>query len=148
MRTLWISLLAASMLLTLVPTAPAKITSVRVPYEGAAPFGHSTLEADCDPQLLQSMGVVCLALPRGTSTLTFSVNDASRLAIGGSYYVYDQDGAFHTAGVHCGETTTGAPNGGTVIVRLDAIAGPLSCQSMGKSPGVATRGYISFLVRN
>lgn len=147
MRTLWISLLAVSVLVAFAPAGVAKVTNVKMPYDGPAVTSHTTLAQDCSGQVPQTIGVVCLAIPKGATRMTFSVDDKTDFAIGGTYYVYDALGSFYSLGHHCGETTVDVPGGGTAIVRLDVIDGPLYCVDIGETPGEGTKGFVAFTLR-
>ena len=147
LKLLWTSLLAVSILIAASPFAPARPTDIKVAYEGATPFGAGAFEDECASALVPSLGVVCLALPKGTKTMAFVVDDASDLAVGGSYYLYDAAGEPIAAGGHCGSASTSAIGAGYAVVRLELINGPLVCAAEGLTFGEATRGFVTFALR-
>lgn len=148
MKLLWTSLLAVSILIAASPFAPARPVDIKVAYEGATPLGAGAFEDECRGSRLPSLGVVCIAIPKGTSTVTFVVDDASRLAVGGSFYLYNAAGEPIAAGGHCGSASTATTGAAYAVVRLELINGPLVCAGEGvTSFGEATRGFVRFALR-
>lgn len=148
MKLLWTSLLAVSLLIAAAPEGlAAKPTILRLHYSGATPFGAAALEDECDGSVPVAIGVVCLVVPKGIVDASFLINDASSLTVGGTYYVYDAAGVATAAGAHCGSGSSPVVAGGTVVVRLELINGPLYCLSKGVTGGEATRGFVEFSLK-
>lgn len=145
MRVL-LGLLIALMLITMVPTGPAS-TASRVAYRGPAPLGFTSPAQECDPALPNSLGVVCVSLPLKAREVTFSVDDRSQLAVGGTYYLYDAAGNYAGQGSHCNGATIAVPSGGLAILRLELVNGPLTCLAQGISTaGEATKGFVTYTI--
>ncbi|HET6404261.1 MAG TPA: hypothetical protein VFH78_06400 [Candidatus Thermoplasmatota archaeon] len=145
MKLLWTSLLAVSLLIAASPFAPARPGGIHVYYQGSTPLGAGALEQECQGAV--ALGVVCLAVPAGAKRMGFLVDDASDLAVGGTYYVYDASGEITALGGHCGAGVADVPAGGTFVVRLESVNGPLNCAAEGKLAGQATRGWVAFTLR-
>lgn len=148
LKLLWTSLLAVSILVAASPFAPARPTDIRVAYTGGTPFGPGAFDDECaSSSLLKTPGVVCVALPKGASTMTFVVDDKSDLPVGGTYYLYDAAGEPIAAATHCGTGSTSLEGAAFAVVRLELINGPLVCAAEGLGFGEATRGFVSFALR-
>lgn len=141
MRLHTISFVAMLLCLAILPLAPAKAVTVRLPYEGAAILGYNGPQ-DCDADGLAGLGTVCIDLPRAADSLTLTVEDASRLAIGGTWYLADDAGVFQGAGTFCRGADVALPADASVaIIRLEAVNGPLNC--VGSLSAPATKGVVS-----
>ncbi|HUR67650.1 MAG TPA: hypothetical protein VM370_00260 [Candidatus Thermoplasmatota archaeon] len=142
-----ISLFATALcVLAALPVAPAASVTVRVPYQGPALLAYQGL-ADCSDPVM-SVGIVCYALPNGAKALDVRVDDASSFAIGASYYLHDADGALTGYGDFCEGATLPVESGGTAVIRLEGINGPLSCIDSGTSDTApATKGFVALRVR-
>lgn len=140
-----ISLLAVSIcLVAAMPAVPASGVTIRIQYEGAAPFAFSSAADECTKSLPRSLGVACATVPHGARTLSFGITDASRLDVGGTYYVYD-GATFLGSGVHCNGATTNVQGATIVVVRMEALGGPTACLgSGGMGTGEATKGVVNF----
>lgn len=147
MRLLCTSLLAVTLIIAAVPDAAARPTELRKTYQGATPFGAAALRDECAGETPLRIGVVCLVVPVGARSMSFAVHDASDLAVGGTYYVYDASGELTAADTHCGSGAAPVAAGGTVVVRMELVNGPLVCLAEGLTGGEATRGFVQFSLR-
>ena len=146
MELRWVALLAVSLIcLAAVPTAPAaSASSLRIAYDGAAATTHSSPALECDGTTLQRLGVVCAAVPKNARVMAFLVDDASKLPVGGTYYLYDASGAYAGSGTHCGARDIGVAHAALAVIRLEAANGPIVCAAEGKTTqGLATRGVVA-----
>lgn len=118
--------------LMLAPLAPAASLNVRLPYEGPAPFVYQGPH-ECDAPL--AVGIVCLEMPKGAHSARFLVEDVTGRAVGGSWHVHDENGAELASGGHCGSGEVAVPTtGGLVVVRVEALRGPIECAGAGEGP--------------
>ena len=146
MELRWISLLAVS-LLVVAPTVPARSATVSLlPYEGSAPLTYQGL-AECDAAL--PLGVVCLEFDAGDRRAAFHLDDATGLAVGGTWWVHDAQGAIVLAGEYCGGASVPLdPDVGTLVVRIDTVNGPVGCLADGRGGfGPATKGVVELVVQ-
>lgn len=148
MRLLCTSLLVALLLIAAVPDAfAARPTTLRLSYQGATPLGAGAMRDECAANAPLRIGVVCLVVPTGAREMSFTVDDASSLAVGGTFYTYDALGELTAVGGHCGSGASPVAGGGTVVVRLELVNGPLYCASEGVAGGEATRGFVEFALK-
>lgn len=147
MRLRWNILVLIALCLAFLPAVPAKPVSLEVPYDRAAVLSYQGPQ-DCEDELRRA-GTACIPITRGTHALDLRILDATGLPVGGTYYVHDADGNFLDAGTFCGAATKPMPAVvGTVILRLEAVNGPLACHAEGKqSTGPATTGIMSIRLR-
>lgn len=145
MNVRWIGLVAVMMLcVATLPVAPA--SGMRLSYQGAALTTHQSAEADCAGLLSQRLGIVCVDIPSGAHAMAFQVEDASKLPVGGSYYLYDASGGYVGSGTHCGAEDVSLGAATKAVIRLEAVNGPLVCASEGKTAqGLATKGVIGIV---
>ena len=146
MRLLCTSLLAVTLTIAMLPDVAARPSTLTLAYEGATPFGPAAMRDECAGASLR-LGIVCLAVPMGSKEMRFEVADASTLAVGGSFYTYDAAGELTGVGTHCGSGAAPVSGGGTVVVRMELINGPLYCLAEGTLGGEATRGVVAFSLR-
>lgn len=138
-----LSLLAASIcLIAALPTVPASGITIRAPYEGAAAFAFSNVAEECGSSLPRSLGVACFNIPKGAASGSFQVIDASRLAVGGTWYAYNGD-TFLGSGTHCNGANVPVTGASVLVVRLEAIGGPLNCAAHTLGAGEATKGVVN-----
>lgn len=147
----WMSSFAVLLLcVSVMPTAPASGASltVRMPYEGAAVLAHASPEEDCAGILMKRLGVVCTDIPHNARTMAFSVEDASGLAVGGTYYLYDGAGDYAGSGTHCNGERLAVGGAAFAVIRLEAINGPIVCAAQGKlAQSMATKGFVDVTFR-
>lgn len=127
-------LFAVLVSLAFAPVAPAKAIDLRLPYDGSTATSFQGA-SDCDAAV--PLGIVCVDLPHNARTASFTVRDGSALAMGGSYYLLDADGAFAGAGTYCrGADLTLPGNAALLVVRIEAVNGPLACLGGATGPGI------------